>query len=171
MKTLHKQIILVMLCLAFSFGYNLYSQTKKTETKKNYVRVYNFKGKKISKGYIYFMNDSILGLKNNGKLVEMSLREIDFIKTKRSAGNNVFIGAVSGATLGAVIGVSTADSDIWILPYSKGEGAIVFGGIGAVGGIAIGGITSLFKRSETYVINGDIKKWQVFMNLIEKQSE
>ena len=47
----------------------------------------------------------------------------------------------------------------------------VFGGIGAAGGSVVGGITSLFKKTKTYVIDGDFKKWQVFKNLIEKRTK
>jgi len=81
----------------------------------------------------------------------------------------VLIGAASGATLGVIMGVSSADPDAWIFGYTAGEGALVFGSLGAIGGGAIGGLTSLFKKSETYIINGSEVNWNSFQKKIGAQ--
>ena len=165
MKTLLKQIKILAFAIVLIFSIRAYAQ-KEAKTHNVFLRVYNLEGKKISKGSIVFMNDSLLGLKNSSDKVKISMKDIGFIKTKRSAGNNVLIGAASGATLGVIMGVSTADPDAWILGYTAGEGAAVFGSIGALGGGAIGGLTSLIKKSETYIINGSEVNWNSFQKLI-----
>ncbi|WNH11321.1 glycine zipper family protein [Thalassobellus suaedae] len=167
MKSLKKEIRIMILLTALitSISVNAQSETIKYNI---YLRVYNLEGKKISKGALVFINDSLIELKNSIKQSRVSFNDIGFIRTKKSASNNVVIGAVSGATLGAVVGVSTADPDDWIFSYTKGEGALVLGGIGALGGSAIGGITSLFKKSKTYIINGDVEKWRIFKEKIVK---
>ncbi|WP_339895614.1 hypothetical protein [uncultured Algibacter sp.] len=129
--------------------------------------MYSIEGKKIAKGHITFINDSVFGLKNEDKLIELGIEDIGYVKTKKSAGHNVLTATATGAIIGVVLGVSTADPDAF-LGYTAGEGAATIGGLGAIGGAVIGGITSAFKNSVTYNIDGDIKKWQIFKEMIEK---
>ncbi|MEN3325079.1 hypothetical protein VP395_15180 [Mariniflexile soesokkakense] len=161
MKTLIKQIKILVFTIVLMFNMGIYAQNE-LKTHSIFVRVYNLEGKKISKGSIVFINDSILGLKNSIEKKKISLKEIGFIKTKRSAGSNVLIGVLAGTTIGAIAGASSADPDDWFLPYTAGEGAVIFGGIGALGGGIIGGFTALPKKVETYIINGDKDKWLLF---------
>ena len=165
MKTLLKQIKILAMAIVLIFSISAYAQ-KEAKTHNVFLRVYNLEGKKISKGPVVFINDTLLGLKNGSDKTAIRMKDIGFIKTKRSAGNNVLIGAASGATLGVIIGVSTADPDAWIFGYTAGEGAALFGSIGALGGGAIGGLTSLLKESETYIINGSEVNWNSFQKLI-----
>ncbi|SHJ05712.1 hypothetical protein [Algibacter luteus] len=160
MKTI-KYIIITALLMQ---GVCVYTQT---ETNSLFIRVFSESRKKIAKGKIVFMNDSILCLKRGQKKQNIQVKDIWRIKTKRSEGNSVLASTATGATIGIVLGVATADpSDWW--GYTAGEGAIAFGSLGAIGGAAIGGISSAFKNSETYVINGDIDKWRLFKEMIEK---
>lgn len=168
MKTLIKQIKILALAMALIFSMEAYAQ-KEVKTHNVFLRVYNLEGKKISKGSIIFINDTLLGLKNSSDKTAISMKDIGFIKTKRSAGNNVLIGAASGATLGVIMGVSSADPDAWIFRYTAWEGAFVFGSLGAIGRGAIGGLTSLFKKSETYIINGSEVNWNSFQKKIGAQ--
>lgn len=165
MKTLLKQIKILAMAIVLIFSISVYAQ-KEAKTHNTFVRVYNLQGKKISNGRIVFINDSVIGLKNNSTRPNINMKDVGFIKTKRSAGNNVLIGATSGAAFGIVTGVSSADPDAWIFGYTAGEGAALFGSIGALGGGAIGGLTSLFKESETYIINGSEENWSSFQKLI-----
>ena len=142
MKTLKKQIKSIVLLIVLIFSINMSAQNELKN--KVYFRVYNLDGMKINKGHIVFLSDSIINLQSNNKNYEINVRDIGFIKTKRSAGNNVLIGSASGAVLGAVLGASSADPNDWILPYTSGEGAVIFGVLGGLGGGAIGGITTLF---------------------------
>ncbi|MFI1742965.1 hypothetical protein [Thalassobellus sediminis] len=167
MKTITKQLLAITLCFTLIFSMNLFAQ-KEAKRHDAFFRIYSADGKKIAIGHIKFINDSILGLKNGDKLIKLGIDDIGYLKTKHSAGHNVLVGAVPGASLGVIMGVSTADPDALVFSYTKGEGAAFFGGIGALGGAVIGGLTSLFKKTETYIINGDINKWKVFKEMIEK---
>ncbi|MFG6686301.1 hypothetical protein ACGK9U_06955 [Mariniflexile sp. HNIBRBA6329] len=168
MKTYKEQIKTLTLSLIIMLSINFYAQ-ESAIVKKAFLRVYNLEGNKIGKGHVVFINDSLLRLKVGSKQENISFQEIGSIKTKRSPGNNVLIGSVSGATLGAIMGISSADPDALFFSYTAGEGAVAFGGIGALGGGVIGGITALFKKSETFAINADEVNWSLFQKAIDEQ--
>jgi hypothetical protein len=131
-----------------------------------FVRVYDLEGKKIGKGKILSISETSLQLYRKGESVKVMINGIGSIKTKHSAGNNVLIGAATGATTMAILGAATAEPDAGILGYTAGEGAAAGALLGGIAGAAIGGITILFKNSKTYEINGDIAKWKVFIEMI-----
>lgn len=155
-----KTIKIILMSISLLFVVNGFSQKS---NKKTFVRVYNLEGKKINKGYIHSVNNEILVLRRGNNLkIETEVKSIGKIKTKRSGGHNVLMGSAVGASLGAVLGVSTADPDAWIFGYSKGEGAIGFGTLGALGGAAVGGVAAGVKNTETFVINGQKENWKLF---------
>ncbi|WP_157831524.1 hypothetical protein [Confluentibacter flavum] len=130
-----------------------------------FVRVYNLDGKKINKGHVTFVGDTILGLKRHGNIIQINVREIGTIKTKRSAGHNLLIGTTAGAAAGAILGVVTvnATNDLfgnWFY-HTESDGLVGGAMFGAVAGACNGGITAFLKHSNTYIINGDLEKWQV----------
>src|SRR4051794_31973998 len=84
-----------------------------------FVRVYDFAGEKINTGHLLAVTDTSLQLK--GEPVDIPVRNIGFIKTKRSAGNNVLVGSVIGAFTGAVVGAVTGDPDPGFMKYTPGE--------------------------------------------------
>ena len=132
-----------------------------------FVRVYDLQGNKIGKGKILSISETSLQLNRKGESVEIPVSSIGSIKTKRSAGNNVLIGAVIGATSMAILGTATADPDDgWGWTAAEGAAGGALGG--ALGGAAIGGITILFKNSKSYEINGDKAKWKAFKEMIIK---
>lgn len=168
MKTLKKQIKIMALAMVLIFSTSTYAQN---EVKKYniYLRVYNLEGKQISKGSLTFINDSLLELKGSSKQEKISLREIGFIKTKRAAGNNVLIGAATGAALGAVLIASSSDPNDWVFSYTPAEGGLIGGLSGAFVGGGVGGITSFFKKSETFIINASDVNWSLFQQTIGEQ--
>lgn len=167
MKTIAKKIKRTTLVFILALSLNSYAQNEDIYSSE-FVRVYNLQGKKINKGHLMFINDSLLTIKRNDKLIPLEIANIGFIKTKHSTGHNVLIGAaVGGGTLG-VLGAATADPDGWVLGYSAPEG---FAGglvIGGAAGAVVGGITTLFKNSNTYLINGDLDKLKIFVEMILK---
>jgi hypothetical protein len=167
MKTIKTQIKTIMVLLAFVLSTNIYAQ-KDTKKSGIFVRVYNLDGKKINKGHIAFVGDTLLGLKRNGKYTEINFKEIASIKTKRSAGHNVLIGSAIGATTGAILGAATADPGAWIYNYTAGEGAAAGALMGAAAGAAVGGISIAFKNPETYIINGSLENWSFFQKRMQK---
>ncbi|MDP3313950.1 hypothetical protein [Lutibacter sp.] len=148
---------------AFIISINISAQ-EEIENATVFVRVYDLQGKKISKGKILSISDTSIQLKGKLEPKEIYFNNISFIKTKHSVGNNLLIGAVSGASFFAILGAATADPDAWIFAYSAGEGAAAGAVIGGISGSVIGGITALFKNSKTYAINGDELKWKNFKN-------
>ena len=143
-----------------SIGYQVCAQ------KAIFVRVYNLNGKKINTGRVLAATDSSLQLKMESRdTVNISINTIGRIKTKRSAGHNVLMGSLASAGAFAIYGIATADPDEF-LGYTAGEGALAGVVLGIPVGAAIGGITVLFKKSGTFVINGDIKKWKAFHSYI-----
>ena len=162
-----KTILYTLLCFFILSSSNIEAQTN--NKKKTFLRVFNLDGKKITKGYFTYANDSILMLKKVDDSYTIRLEDIGHIKTKRSKGNNVLTGAVAGASVFAVLGAASADPDAWILAYSAGEGAAMGGVVGGVGGAAIGGVTALFKKHQTFIINGEIEHWNTFINLMQTQ--
>jgi hypothetical protein len=162
MKTLKNYIGIIGLCFTLFVSSNLFSQ-EKTNSKKLFVRVYNLEGKKIGKGHIHFLNDTLLELKKNRKLIQFNVNSIGTIKTKRSAGHNILVGAAIGATTFAILGAASADPDAWIFGYTAAEGAAAGALGGALSGAALGGASVAFKKSLTYPIDGNTDKWRIFI--------
>lgn len=140
----------------------LYAQETKSK-KVPFVRVYDLNGKKISKGRIASLTDTSLVVGSKEKPVNIDVSRIGFIKTKRSAGNNILWGAAIGAGTGAILGLASGgENEFW----GQGEGAGGFGLILGVMGAGTGAITAIFKKSETYAIDGDLSKWKTFKEAI-----
>ena len=94
----------------------------------------------------------------------IEVSRIGLIKTKRSAGRSIFLGAVIGAGTGTILGLATGGEDEI---RGQGDGAAGFGLIMGVMGSGIGAITSIFKKSDTYDIKGDTTKWKAFREVID----
>ncbi len=167
MKTIVKQIKVIALLSVLIFSLNMTAQDE-TENSGMFIRVYNMDGKKISKGNFTFINDSVLGIKRDNKLVQIQITDIGSIKTKRSAGHNVLLGSAIGGGSMAILGAASADPDSF-LGWSAGEGIAAGIILGAPVGAAIGGITVLFKNPNTYVIEGDIVKLKLFADSIKNK--
>lgn len=130
-----------------------------------FIRVFDLEGKRISKGRIAIMSDSLLYLKKERGIITIPTSEIGKIKTKRSAGHNIFIGAVGGALIGGILAVTTNNEDddtffTYSDSFETAAGAMAGGILGGLGG----GISSLFKNSKTTPINGDKEAWLKFKN-------
>lgn len=154
---------LFTILFAFLFSCSAYAQPS------IFVRVYDLNGKKIHAGHVLAVTDSSIQLKAN-EIRTIDVREIGYIKTKRSAANNLVIGSLIGATAFAIAGAASAEPDAILLPYSAGEGAILGTFLGLPFGAAVGGLTIPFKKSKTYLISGDLIKWKIFQSVISNKS-
>ncbi len=133
------------------------------DNESKFLRVFDLEGKKIAKGKVHSISDTVLTLKLRQIFREVEVKNIGTIKTKRSVGNSVGIGAIGGASLGILIGAVASDEYDFLSSTAQTAGLGIFGTIlGAVGG----GVTGLSKKSITYPINGDILKWQEFTKAI-----
>lgn len=152
-----KNLILV---LALLLSNNLIAQND-TKYSNVFFRVYDLEGNKIAKGKTLAISESSLKVKTNDKPIEIPIANIGFIKTKRSGGNNVIVGAGIGATVGSFTTVSNDGGPQEAMPL---PGAIA----GAAVGTAVGGITILFKKSKTVQIGGDYINFLEFKRLMTR---
>ncbi|OEI81265.1 hypothetical protein AST99_04680 [Formosa algae] len=113
-----------------------------------FVRVYDAQGKKINKGHIVSISDTSLQLVKRGETIDVPINDIGSIKTKYSGWTNV----VTGAVLGAGVGFIAGDPEVIA--------------IGTVAGAAAGWITTLFKKTETFDIDGDAAKLEALESLL-----
>lgn len=162
-KTILMRTLIIIFCISFS----CIAYTQKTM----FVRVYDFSSKQTFNGEIYSVTDSSLLLSAKKTPVVIPVNKISFIKTKRSAGHNVLIGAAAGVATGALVGAASADPDAEIAPISTGAGAAGGALLGATLGAAVGGITGLLKKKETFLINGDFTKWVTFKSFVLEKSQ
>lgn len=161
-------VIVYVLILFICLNPKLASAQKPESLSNMFVRVYNLNDKKIGVGRIAFVNDSVIGLKRSNVYRRFFLKDIGKIKTKKSAGASIVEGTLIGAGVGLLHGLVARESDdvcddcFISFGYSKGYYVMTDMIVGANIGAAAGGITVIFKDSETFVINGDFKKWEVF---------
>ncbi|TBW29973.1 hypothetical protein [Gramella sp. KN1008] len=164
---MRKVILLLSLLVSISV-----SAQKESKTQNLFVRVFGMDGKKIGKGHIYSINDSILVLSRNEKATDLYLKDIGKIKTKRSGGHNVLIGAASGAVLGSILGLVNppTDSSPGTFTWAGGSSGDEFtSGLtaGLLSGTIIGGISALFKNSQTFIIQANPDYWNVFVEEVK----
>jgi hypothetical protein len=152
----------LILAIAMLLNITLYAQNG-DEKNTMFVRVYNLEGEKINKGRVLSVTDTTLQLEGKKGVVDIDIRIIGLIKTKRSEGNNVLIGSLVGLATLAILGATQGGSDEW---FSSSDLAVGGGVVGAVMGAGIGAITLPFKNSKSYIINGDALKWNKFQEMI-----
>ena len=146
--------------ISLIFCANLFAQNE-TASHNVFVRVYNLQNKKIGKGKILAITESSIQLIRGKKIDTIAARNIGLIKTKRSGGHNVLIGAATGA---AIMGVFVASDTNEDNAFISVEGDILVGAImGGTVGAVLGGITVYTKNTVTYEINGKVSKWNDFM--------
>lgn len=168
MRSLLALKIISALCISL-LCFGLQAQNKSV-SKDPFIRIYNLEGKKVLKGRVAGVSDHTISLDRGGEIREMDISEVGFIRTKRSAGHNVLIGASAASAIAAVTFASQADPDAWIFGYTAGEGILAGFILGAPAGAGIGALTSLFKKSRQYEINGEPTKWMEIMPLFQEQS-
>lgn len=136
------------------------AQSATYEDTKLFVRVFDFQGKKISKGKILSITNEELQLNRNGKIETISLESIGSLMTKRSLGHNTLIGLVSGLGLGAIFGIAAyAGGSGW---YGFAVETFIYGpALGLIGAL-VGIISVILKKSNSYIINGDADRMNAF---------
>ena len=135
-----------------------------------FVRVYNSAGTKISKGHVLIVTDSSLQLSEEKSNI-IPLSSIDYIKIRKSKGNNVLIGSILGATVGAILGGGMNDGELHLdkLNFNRNKATAV-GMVAIPIGAGIGELTNSFKKLKTYLINGDLTKWKAFQSMLTGNS-
>ncbi len=153
-----KQILITLLLTAYCTGFishESYSQV--------FIRIYNDHGKKISKGTIEYTTESAIVIVTKNKMLEqLSVREISFIKTKRSFGAGIVAGSAMGMLISAGA-VTKSDAD-W---NEKGIGVLVGTAAGALAGTIVGIAT----KKEKFIIKGSIEKWKLVRQQLATMSK
>jgi proteasome assembly chaperone (PAC2) family protein len=126
-----------------------------------FVRIYNKQKQKISSGFLKSVTDSSITVMRGFDTYTVSLSEIQRIATKRSAANNIILGAVSVGLTAAMVAVIITNPDDFIFNDYR-ESAVAGMALGAPAGAVIGAATLLIKHSEKFVINGDLFKLKEF---------
>lgn len=160
MKNSYKVFLLFLFILS---GFNMNSQNQ-VQLERTFVRLFDLQDNKIGKGRLNYAWGDTLYVMHKNKNEKYLYSHLGKIKTKRSGGHNVAIGAASGAVIGVIVGAgmeAAEDEDSWdLFPSSavlSGSG-LFFGAIGA----GIGGVTALIKNSKTIYLNGGIEEWESF---------
>jgi hypothetical protein len=145
------------------FVINVSAQKKSTI----FVRVYDLEGNKIAKGNIYQITDTSVILKNNTG-VNLPFNNIGYIKTKRSNNHNVLIGTATGGGIGLISVLSSGGSGSGLAAGASKGISVIFAVVVTALGAGVGYLTTLFKKSETYMFNGDFIKWMNFKKSMEE---
>ncbi|MFO7721510.1 MAG: hypothetical protein R6W85_13875 [Gillisia sp.] len=154
---------ILFFALVLLFSIHSYAQ-EKTEIDNLFVRVYDLQGQKINKGKVLAVTDKSLQIKGKKGPINLDVAGIGSIKTKRSAGNNILIGSAIGTVALSTLVGSQSEGFLFNTAEGFAAGAIV----GLPLGAAAGGLTTIFKNSKSYAIDGDLLKWKVFQETITK---
>jgi len=126
-----------------------------------FVRIYDSNGVKTQKGFVLSLTDTSLTLQNGSRNNTIQLKDIGLLKTKHSAGHDILVGSIVNSVFNAIIFSAFAKPQKFE-NWTVGNG-ILYGILtGSVSGALAGGLNALFKKSETFLIQGDLRKWQDF---------
>ena len=159
----------LLFTIMFVLSVNFFAQDKVDKPGK-FIRIYDLQGKKISKGKIKSITETSVSVIFLGKLSEIPLSNIGIIKTKHSAGNNIAKGAIIGASSLAIIGLTNGDNKGEYVTVTASDKAMLGFISGSILGTIIGGITTIFKKPKTYIINGNPIKFNEFKKKITTYS-
>ena len=162
-----KQKIYLFLPLIFFISLSLSAQ-ERLEANNIFIRVYDSKGLKFSKWKLLSIDENSIIVKRNKKSISIDVSEIGTIKTKRAFGHNVGMGALTGATIGIIIGFAQNPDDTWV--DSRVENAAGIAILGLIVGPIVGGLTGIGKKSRSFEINQDSIQLLKFKELIHNQN-
>ena len=166
-NTIMKNLIIAII---FLLSINLVAQDViKTNI---FIRIYDLQGNKINKGKIKTISKTSIELYLKGKeIIKIPLKEIGIIKTKRSGGHNIVKGTLIGGGSLAIIGLLGGNSNSGYVSVSATDKAALGLIGGSFFGAIVGGITTIFKKSKLYIINGNEIKLSDFKNEISNLFE
>jgi len=162
----------MLLSIALIISVNTYSQNKSNKIKVYKAWIKLVDGSK-DKGVLYTADS--LGVKltdgiTSDNLNTISPEKIQEIRIRRtgSIGKGVWIGALSGAALGTIIGLASGDDEPGWFSFSKEEKA-TFGAMGfATLGAGFGALGGTAKKK--IIINGDLNNYERQFKLIQSYS-
>ena len=138
-----------------------------------FVRVFAQDGTKIARGRVLGVKDTALQLRiSSGDTVAVPVSKISSIVTKHSAGHTILWGAAIGSPLIGIFAAATAPGASGGA-YSGFKSPAFQGLVGALLGAPVGGfygaLVALFKKQDSYVINGDAAKLQQYRSQLVRE--
>jgi len=172
MKKSQKPIKIIILSIVLIICTNSFAQNKSDKIKVYKAWVKLLDGSK-AKGVLYAADSSGVKLSdgitsdNLNTLSAEKIKEIR-IRKKGRVGKGVWIGALSGATFGAIMGIASGDDEAGWFSFSKEEKAAMNAiGLGTLGA-GIGALVATGKKK--IIINGDLNNYKIQLGLIQSYS-
>lgn len=170
MKT--KLLTLLGVLLFFPIGLNSQNKINKIKTHKVWITLVD--GSK-EKGILYSADGDFFKIMNNNSfdvtnLMSIEANKIEIIKIRRKGkvGKGAWVGALSGAGLGILIGFAAGDDDPGFLSSTKEEKAIGLGIALGVLGTGVGALTATAKKK--IIINGKTLNYEQQLEEIQSYS-
>ena len=137
--------------------------------KKIFLRFYNSSGKKVNKGFLIDVSGNTLSLQRRHDTVNIPMREIYKIKTRRSVGHSMLIGVAVVGSVGALVGGGIGAN----FGNRENRGNAITGVlsgilVGGYAGAAFGGVNGLLTKRQNFIINGDLQQWESFTRFIHE---
>ncbi|MEO9891086.1 hypothetical protein [Aurantibacter sp.] len=161
-----RQKLYLLLPLVLICNLTLVAQ-KKLPNKKIFVRVYDATKRKIAKGKLHYIYKDSIVLLRNEKLTAIPVNRMSIIKTKRSFGNSIGMGAVVGTSFGLVFGYLAGSEGDFI--FTRAESSLISGFLGLIAGSSIGGILGVIKHPKSFQIDHKPEKLLEFKKSISKR--
>jgi hypothetical protein len=115
------------------------------------------------KGYFVRTGDSALVLVKGKDSIQLNYRNIQSVKTGKSTGHDIFLGAVIGASAGTVIGLAgyqkPEPNTVYFFDYGPGFDATLGLLTGATLGAVVGGVYAVLKHRERFEVKGLYENW------------
>ncbi|SDG92316.1 hypothetical protein [Chitinophaga filiformis] len=151
----------------------LFCSISPLEAQKRFIRLYDEQGQMIAKGDFTATTDTSIIIQSHKTQLEIPVRQIGTIKTKRTFGHAIAIGATIGVVSGALLGLATgqANEDVYGgFGYETSPGNDVAAGalVGVVVGAAVGTIISVTQNRSTITINGNTADWQMKRKILDQ---
>ncbi len=151
----------------------LFCSIRPLEAQKRFIRLYDEQGQMIAKGDFTATTDTSIIIQSHKTQLEIPVRQIGTIKTKRTFGHAIAIGATIGVVSGALLGLATgqANEDVYGgFGYETSAGNDVAAGalVGVVVGAAVGTIISVTQNRSTITINGNTADWQMKRKILDQ---
>lgn len=167
----------LFLLLAFCFVQRTVAQ------KKTFMRVIQIGTPKTIRGFYAGITDSAIIIFSHQQSDTILYSGIQQIKTRRSGGHNILLGAVGGIVAGTITGLATykkpeprppVDPNCILCPIfdyefslTQGEAATIGGITGGLAGVAAGGIISLSGKKNKFIVVGNSENWLVLRKTLE----
>ncbi len=136
---------IISLLLFFVTLTNLgYGQKEGIKTTTPHYSLFAITNQNTFKGDLLFLNTNSIAIKTvDNQRLELDILDIQQLKFRRkgSVGKGIFIGAISGMGVGAIIGYLSGDdpAGTWIR-FTAGDKALALGGFLTIPGMIAGGI-------------------------------